>query len=74
MPCERTFSRVLAWIDSEELQQGYSDWMASLDPSAVKVLHLDGKVLRNADHTQREDHCQVRHPSSLIHLFNAGTG
>jgi len=49
VPCERTFSRVLAWIDSEELQQGYSDWMASLDPSPVKVLHLDGKVVRNAD-------------------------
>ena len=29
VPCERTFYRVLAWIDSEELQQGYSDWMAS---------------------------------------------
>jgi hypothetical protein len=40
---------VLAWIDSEELEQGYSDWMASLDPSPVKVIHLDGKVVRNAD-------------------------
>jgi hypothetical protein len=49
VPCERTFSRVLAQIDSDELRQGFSDWMASLDPKPLEVLHLDGKVLRNAD-------------------------
>ena len=49
MPCERTFRRLLAQIDSDQLRQAYADWMAVLDPEPVQVLHLDGKVLRNAD-------------------------
>ena len=49
VPCERTFQRLLEAIDSDQLRQAYSDWMATLDAKAVKVLHLDGKVLRNAD-------------------------
>ena len=49
VPCERTFSRLLEGIDSDQLRQGFADWMATLDPEPVKVLHLDGKVLRNAD-------------------------
>jgi hypothetical protein len=36
-------------MDPEELRQAFSDWMAQLDPTPVKVLHLDGKVVRNAD-------------------------
>jgi hypothetical protein len=36
-------------IDSDQLRQAFADWMAALDPVPVKVLHLDGKVLRNAD-------------------------
>jgi len=49
VPCERTFRRLLAQIDSDQLRQAYAQWMAVLDPEAVQVLHLDGKVLRNAD-------------------------
>jgi hypothetical protein len=49
VPCERTFSRLLEVIDSDQLRQAFADWMAALDPVPVKVLHLDGKVLRNAD-------------------------
>jgi hypothetical protein len=49
VPCERTFSRLLEVIDSDQLRQAFADWMAALDPVSVKVLHLDGKVLRNAD-------------------------
>jgi hypothetical protein len=49
VPCERTFRRLLAQIDSDQLRQAYADWMAVLDPEPVQVLHLDGKVLRNAD-------------------------
>ena len=48
VPCERTFQRLLAVIDSGQLRQAFSDWMATLDPEPVKVLQLDGKVLRNA--------------------------
>jgi len=49
VPCERTFSRLLEEIGSDELQQIFSDWMAQSDPEPVRVLHLDGKVLKNAD-------------------------
>ena len=49
VPCERTFRRMLAAISPDELRQAYSQWMASLDPQPLKVLHLDGKTLKNAD-------------------------
>lgn len=49
VPCERTFERLLKVIDSGQLRQAFADWMATLDPEPVSVLHLDGKVLRNAD-------------------------
>jgi hypothetical protein len=49
VPCERTFSRLLEEISADQLRQIYSAWMAELDPQPVQVLHLDGKVLKNAD-------------------------
>ena len=49
VPGERTFSRLLAAIDSDQLCQAFAGWLATLDPTPLKVLHLDGKVLRNAD-------------------------
>jgi hypothetical protein len=49
VPCERTFERMLKVIDADQLRQVYSDWMAGMDPLPLKVMHLDGKVLRNAD-------------------------
>jgi hypothetical protein len=49
VPCERTYERLLAVIDPEELRQAFTDWMATQDPTPVRVLHLDGKVVRNAD-------------------------
>jgi hypothetical protein len=49
VPCERTFSRLLAAIPSAQLGRAFTDWMATLDPTPVTVLHLDGKVVRNAD-------------------------
>lgn len=49
VPSERTFERMLKLIDADELRATYSAWMASLDPRPLEVLHLDGKVLRNAD-------------------------
>jgi hypothetical protein len=49
VPCERTFYRLLEKIDPEELRRTFSDWMATQDPQPVQVLHLDGKVLKNAD-------------------------
>jgi hypothetical protein len=49
VPCERTFSRLLEELPSDELRQIYSAWMAEWEPEPVRVLHLDGKVLKNAD-------------------------
>jgi hypothetical protein len=49
VPSERTFRRLLKTISPEELRQSFSAWMASLDPEPLTVLHLDGKVLRNAE-------------------------
>ena len=49
VPCERTFVRLLAVIHADQLRQAFAGWMATLDPTPVKVLHFDGKVLRNAD-------------------------
>lgn len=48
VPCERTFRRLLKAISAEELRQSFSAWMAHLDPQPVTVLHVDGKVLKNA--------------------------
>jgi Domain of unknown function (DUF4338)/DDE_Tnp_1-associated len=49
MPCERTFERLFKVISCDELRAVYSRWMALLDPEPIKVLHMDGKVVRNAD-------------------------
>ena len=49
VPCERTFERLLKVIPCDQLREVYSRWMATLDREPVKVLHLDGKVIRNAD-------------------------
>jgi hypothetical protein len=48
VPCERTFRRLLKRVDSGELKDVLTDWMAAEDPKTVEVLHLDGKVVKNA--------------------------
>ena len=48
VPSERTFRRLLKVLSPEQLRQSFSAWMARLDPEPVRVLHLDGKVLKNA--------------------------
>lgn len=49
VPCERTFYRLLEIIPPDELLRTYSEWMAKIDPEPLRVLHMDGKVLKNAD-------------------------
>lgn len=49
VPCERTVERFLAEVDPEQLKEHFAGWMAQRDPRPIRVLHLDGKVLRNAD-------------------------
>lgn len=49
VPCERTFRRLLKKVDPETLKERLVQWMEQEDPAPVEVLHLDGKVLKNAD-------------------------
>ena len=49
VPGERTFRRLLQKVGVEELTGVLVDWMAQEDAQPVKVIHVDGKVLKNAD-------------------------
>jgi hypothetical protein len=49
VPCERTFRRALKVINSDSLKNALVDWMKQEDPDALKMLHLDGKVVKNAE-------------------------
>jgi len=49
VPGERTFQRLLKALDVEELKEVLVAWMAQEEAEAAKVIHLDGKVLKNAD-------------------------
>jgi len=48
VPCERTFRRLLAKVDAEQLKDVLVSWMASEDPTPLQVVHVDGKVVKNA--------------------------
>jgi hypothetical protein len=48
VPSERTLIRLLKSINSAELRRIFSNWMETLDSEELKVLHLDGKVIKNA--------------------------
>ena len=48
VPCERTFRRMLKVIDCEELKTVLVDWMVAQDPAPLAVVHVDGKVVKNA--------------------------
>jgi hypothetical protein len=48
VPSERTIRRLLKKVDPEQLKQVLMDWMAQEDPVRPTVVHLDGKVLKNA--------------------------
>jgi hypothetical protein len=48
VPSERTFRRLLKRVDSEELKMVLTGWMEAEDPKALHVVHVDGKVVKNA--------------------------
>jgi hypothetical protein len=48
VPSERTLRRLLKAMDAQSLKDVLVQWMAQQDPRPVAVLHLDGKVLKNA--------------------------
>jgi hypothetical protein len=49
VPCERTFRRALKMTDCDSLKDALVGWMKQEDPEALKMLHLDGKVVKNAE-------------------------
>jgi hypothetical protein len=49
VPGERTLRRLLKKVDPEELKAVLVRWMQQEDPTPLKVLHADGKVVKNAD-------------------------
>jgi hypothetical protein len=48
VPCERTFRRLLQKVDGEELKDALVSWRAAEDPAPLQVVHVDGKVVKNA--------------------------
>jgi len=48
VPGERTIRRLLKRIDPTELKTVLVDWMQQEDPTRPKVIHGDGKVVKNA--------------------------
>jgi hypothetical protein len=48
VPCERTFRRLLKKVDPEQLKDVLVRWMAAEDPAPLQVVHVDGKVVKNA--------------------------
>lgn len=49
VPGERTLRRLLKKVDPQELKTVLTRWMHQEDPTSVKFLHADGKVVKNAD-------------------------
>jgi hypothetical protein len=48
VPSERTFRRLLEKVDSEKLKAVLVGWMQAEDTAALEVVHVDGKVVKNA--------------------------
>jgi hypothetical protein len=49
VPCERTFRRALKITNAEALKEALAAWMKQEDPKPLRLLHLDGKVVKNAE-------------------------
>ena len=48
VPCERTFRRLLEKADSEQLKDVLVGWMQAEEAAPLQVVHVDGKVVKNA--------------------------
>lgn len=48
VPSERTLRRLLKKVDPEQLKEVLVGWMQAEDPAPLRVVHADGKVLKNA--------------------------
>lgn len=48
VPGERTFRRLFKALDPEPLKEVFVSWMKQQDPAPLEIVHLDGKVVKNA--------------------------
>lgn len=48
VPSERTFRRLLKKVDPEQLKNVLVGWMQTEDTTPLRVVHVDGKVVKNA--------------------------
>ena len=48
VPSERTLRRLLKKVDPEQLKDVLTGWMEAEDPAPLQVVHVDGKVVKNA--------------------------
>jgi len=48
VPSERTFRRLLKKVDPEQLKDVLVGWMQTEDIAPLRVVHADGKVIKNA--------------------------
>ena len=49
VPSERTLRRLLKKVEAEELKNVLVAWMEAQDPAPLQVVHVDGKVVKNAE-------------------------
>jgi hypothetical protein len=59
VPGERTFRRLLKVVNVQELKEILIRWMAQRDERPVEVVHVDGKVIKNADPAPARDLAQA---------------
>ena len=48
VPCERTFRRLLEKVDAQQLKDVLTGWMQAQEAAPPQVVHVDGKVVKNA--------------------------
>ncbi len=65
VPGERTIRRLLKRVNPEELKSALVGWMQQEDPTRPKVLHADGKVLKNAAPAPARHLAQPAEPSEI---------
>jgi hypothetical protein len=69
VPCERTLRRLLKRVDPDQLTQVLVHWMEKEDPTALRVIHLDGKVVKNAQPAPaRRPDAKASSPSELSEI------
>jgi len=65
VPGERTIRRLLKKVNPEQLKTALVSWMQQEDPTRPKVLHADGKVLKNAAPAPARPLAQPVEPSEI---------